>query len=418
VQLHYRYLAKYLPILIIFTPAILTIFFPKVIQIGPFKIGDSENEPSDIVIGLLSILILCWIVKFLLDWPWKWYIQINDLKLKLKSILESNTDEQIKKTTHESLKILNWQHVVSLSLCIMNPFICWLILFISRDHITIGSLDTKRQILSDLNIGVFVSCGLLRVVIQISEHVQKSTASIESKAEKLIHGSVAQEQTFLEIDGTNEIITRLEKIENQMNDTRAKVDIIYSKNKLTIENDMTFLTSKHFRILEKEINELNFKLNTKSLEFDEFLRSDTLEDSEKTSSLHGVSISKHPSYIQDDNGPKYPIEQYSKALSQTPWMKLSQMFPVLEPFIQTSNEFDEHTLNELTLNTDNPLDQLIWLFLGIPLIIHRSIWAVISFIPTRLLRVFYLIVLNILDLLLDMTKKEKDDPVRIETIAE
>lgn len=446
-QLHYQYVVKYLPILIILIPSLLTLFFPEIIKIGDLQIGTSDYKPSAIVVDLCSILTLCWIVKFLLDWPWKWYLQIIDLKLKLSCYLESMMDdEQVKTAAGDDMKELRWQERMSLICCVVTPFLCWGVLLFAREKILVG-LHRDNQILSDLNIAIFVSCGLLRVVIQVSEHIQKSTASIEQRAERLIQSNMRSLahtpqdmhlQPAAQFFGNDmDLLDRMARMEVQIVDMSSKVDQIYSKNKLAIDNNLSFVSSKHFKIIEKEINELNYKLNTRSLELEEALvKAHNVGDytnphaqlqdeassvpplrspeTQTAMSTHGVFLSKHPAYFSDNEGrgPMYPIEEYSRSLARgfPSLLRLNEYFPVLEKLQPNGgqHDFDESALNDLTeMNNNKIIEQVIWMVIYTPIFINRIIWTVVSFVPTRVLRGVYAVALMALDALVYLATKSE-----------
>lgn len=481
-QLHYRYAVKYLPILIILVPSILSLFFPRTIKVGSFQLGNEQSNPSAIVVDMFSILTLCWMVKFLLDWPWKWYLQINGLKAKLESYLDSQysnaTDphqeeahggEEWQATADNSLRQLNWQQGASLVCCVITPFICWWILVFARDKIIVmgASGATSRVVLSDLNVVIFVSCGILRVIIQISEHIQRSTASIEQRTEKwfklatIRRHSTAQHQDqnsgeMQEIKASKrdeELSQRISRLEYQLSEVSSKIQMIYSRNKVTLDNEGTFLSMKHFKILEQEINEINYKLNNKYADLDSVIfrlkeevvgtkqidtnstralveQSDAIESKRPghSSSLHGIVLTKRPTYIpqglNSSSGTlKYPVEEYAKSLKngipgfKSSWVQYlaSTLSPKEEGSVDDNDaehldDLHESNLNKLTdLNGSGNkamVQQVLWFFIDMPLFLQRLIWSMIAYIPTRLLRMVYLVALMILEVLVQITSSK------------
>lgn len=381
-QLHYQYVVRYLPIFVIFIPSLLSLFFPQVIRIGVIQIGNESSNPSSIMVDLFCVLTICWIVKFLLDWPWKWYLQITDLKLRLGDCLDSK-DEKLLDATRESISLLNRQQGISFLSCIVSPFICWSILLMTRERISSG------KIFSDLNIGIFVGCGLIRVIIQASEHVQRSTAAIELKTEKLMQQNAHQrDQTFLEIDSTD-LLMRMERLELMLSQTNGKLDLIYSKNKFNIDNGLSFLSSKHFKILEKEVNELNLKLEAQTSEFDHLLgQIQAPPEQKQRSSLHGAPITKHPTYLRSQG--QLPMEKLFE--QESPMVTFCDYLPALKE----QGEKDMFT-------------HFIWFMATAPLSIHKTIWTIVGFVPTRILKAVYWMVLMVLDVLLELTRDKTRD---------
>lgn len=442
VKRHYQYLVKLLPILIIFLPSLLKIFFPKIIKFGNLEIGDNNNNPSNILIDFFSILLICWIIKFLLDWPWKWYSQINEIKQKLYTLLESdvNSNKDFTKLTNQSLTILKIQQIVSLIMCIGSPFLSGVLLVLARDYIVVIGNDESSQgksslIFSDLNIGIFVSCGIIRVIIQISEHIQQSTASIEIKTEKLISdsnhkNSLEIEQNNNNVHGSNMILDRLNHVEQQLNQLTQKFDNFYNTNKLSIDKNLTFLSSKHFKILEKEINELHFNLHTKTNDLDNKIHTMMIsqdQSPQKTTntqhSLHGIPLSpKKPSYIgggSNSNNSFFPLEQYSKFSKQlpSPLSRLGQFFPLLDD--SDSSDGNDKASNEIAIKELSNLDAIhkydltsrpiVEYLLNFPYLFRKLVWKLISYVPLSVLKSIYFILLSILDILLAKASNNNDE---------
>lgn len=432
VQRHYHYMVKLLPILIIFLPSLLKIFFPKIIKLGKIEIGDNKNNPSNILIDFFSILLICWIIKFLLDWPWKWYSQINEIKQKLYTLLESTQegDDDFRKITNQNLTILKLQQLCSLLLCIGSPFLSGLLLLFARDYIVVIGNDEENDrslIFSDLNIGIFVSCGIIRVVIQISEHIQQSTASIEIKTEKFISKHNNRSSLDIELRSRHQdamILDRITILEQQVKKLTKKFDAFYNTNKLTIENNMTFLSSKHFKILEKEINELHFSLENKTTDLEAQLQAvqsydqqENQKQQQQQSSLHGIPLSpKTPSYFSPkSNNSFFPIDKYSKVARQlpSPLARLTQIFPMLDDSSEEAQETNEIAIKELSnLDAIHKYDltsrPIVEYLLNMPFLFRRLVWKIISYVPLSVLRLVYFILLSILDVLLSKTHKNDD----------
>lgn len=451
VKRHYQYLVKLLPILIIFLPSLLKIFFPKIIKFGNLEIGDNNNNPSNILIDFFSILLICWIIKFLLDWPWKWYSQINEIKQKLYTLLESdvNSNKDFAKLTNQSLTILKIQQIVSLIMCIGSPFLSGVLLVLARDYIVVIGNDESSQgksslIFSDLNIGIFVSCGIIRVIIQISEHIQQSTASIEIKTEKLISDSNHKNSLEIEHNNNNRdsnmILDRLNHVEQQLNQLTQKFDNFYNTNKLSIDKNLTFLSSKHFKILEKEINELHFNLHTKTNDLDNKIHTMMMsqdQSPQKTtntqhSSLHGIPLApKKPSYIgggSNSNNSFFPLEQYSKISKQlpSPLSRLGQFFPLLDD--SDSSDGNDKASNEIAIKELSNLDAIhkydltsrpiVEYLLNFPFLFRKLVWKLISYVPLSVLKSIYFILLSILDILLAKanTNNDENDEMKVKLI--
>ncbi|CAM9020109.1 unnamed protein product [Wickerhamomyces anomalus] len=422
VKRHYQYLVKLLPILIIFLPSLLKIFFPKIIKFGNLEIGDNNNNPSNILIDFFSILLICWIIKFLLDWPWKWYSQINEIKQKLYTLLESdvNSNKDFTKLTNQSLTILKIQQIVSLIMCIGSPFLSGVLLVLARDYIVVI------------------------VIIQISEHIQQSTASIEIKTEKLISDSNHKNSLEIERNNSNRdsnmILDRLNHVEQQLNQLTQKFDNFYNTNKLSIDKNLTFLSSKHFKILEKEINELHFNLHTKTNDLDNKIHTMMIsqdQSPQKTtntqhSSLHGIPLSpKKPSYIgggSNSNNSFFPLEQYSKFSKQlpSPLSRLGQFFPLLDD--SDSSDGNDKASNEIAIKELSNLDAIhkydltsrpiVEYLLNFPFLFRKLVWKLISYVPLSVLKSIYFILLSILDILLAKanTNNDENDEMKVKLI--
>lgn len=432
VKRHYQYLVKLLPILIIFLPPLLKIFFPKIIKLGHFEIGDNKNDPSNILIDFFSILLICWIIKFLLDWPWKWYSQINEIKQKLHALLESTQDEDkdFQKITNQNLTVLKLQRLCALIMCVGSPFLSGVLLLFARSYIAVIGNDEEHEkslIFSDLNIGIFVSCGIIRVVIQISEHIQQSTASIEINTEKFISQLNHKSSLDIELRSNTKnsqptaVLDRLATVEQQLNQLSKKFDAFYGTNKLSIEKNLTFLSSKHFKILEKEINELQFNLHTKTNDLETKIHSIVPPESSSStpeliqrsqhSSLHGIPLSpKKPSHIGSSSNSFFPVEQYSKLAKQlpSPLSRLGQFFPLLNDY---SNQEDSNTEpSEIAMKQLSNLDAIhkydltsrpiVEYLLNFPFVFKHIVWKIVSYVPISVLKAIYLILLGILDVLL------------------
>ncbi|CCH46518.1 hypothetical protein BN7_6111 [Wickerhamomyces ciferrii] len=413
-------------------------------------------------------------IKFLLDWPWKWYGQINEIKQKLYTLLESTKEDQsdFQKITIQNLTILKIQQFCALIMCIGSPFLSGFLLLFARDYIIIiGNDDGNDQslIFSDLNIGIFVSCGILRVVIQISEHIQQSTASIESKTEKFISehnhfNSLDIELRHKEINQNVQLLDRITILERQMNQMSKKFEIFYNNNKFIIENNMTLLTSKHFKILEKEINELHYNIHTRTNDLDSKIHSiittsstttqsfdnnqqqhhqyekenlqpipsnsfttPQIQNHQSNASLHGIPLSpKSPSYHPPSPPSILPFEQYTKLTQQlpSPLSKITSLIPILNPFQDRSTTQDQDIFDaEITMKELSNLDALNKFNLGsrpiveyvinIPFAFKSFTWFIISHIPINVLKIIYFVLLGILDILVSRAGI-KDDQHELE----
>lgn len=465
----------------------MKLFFPRVIRFGEFQLGDDLNHPSTIVVDIFSILLICWVVKFLLDWPWKWYLQISDLEMKLQVYQESVDKDLMGATklnkgdaisgipkhqdiTQKGVDKLHRQHIQALGLCLLAPLLCGVILVVARRHIIlIASVDGganagQGPIFSDLNIGIFVSCGLVRVVIQLSEQVQRSTASIEATTEKIIQIHV-QESLDSELpesvvtydkikdhqSGLIEVQSQLQLLQNDFNNLRGKFEPFYNKNRLTIENDIELLSIRHFKMLEKEVNELNHKLETKNIEVEhlamQFARASTsaqstasssADEEKKPNSLHGVPLGTRTStyMIDPQSGTpvKYPVglpakPQTIKAISSIEKVKL--LFPELIAYStaahsQQLDKFDEEALKQLeTLHDGGYLKvdltvilPLLRFLISLPFLAQRAFWKVVSYVPSQVLKVVYYMLLQGLDTLAEMYHKNQSDISDLNRVAQ
>ncbi|KAH3676306.1 hypothetical protein WICMUC_002102 [Wickerhamomyces mucosus] len=293
IKANYDKLVNLLPSFIILLPALIKILQPKIVQIWLLKTSGTgmnlaqqlkyyENnlKLSNLTVEFFSILIICWIIKFLLDWPWKWYLQINNIKIKYINFNLLHYEEKIKEKIRSNLKVLNWQYFLSLSLCIIAPFLCGLLLLFSRNYIIIIDNHENSVIFSDLNIGLFVSCGLVRIIIQLSENVQSSTASIDINMEKIINDSFQNTilkkkeelSNFFEINHNQELLINLDSklgsLESNINDLNSK----FLKFEKKITQDQKNIPSnnnaihdsillKQFKLLEKEIYQFSRDLS-------------------------------------------------------------------------------------------------------------------------------------------------------------
>lgn len=169
----------YLTLVVISLPSLMAVIIPVV-----------PNTPagSDVAILLtdtLVILIISWIIKYLIEWPWIWLSQIREAKTKLfnsinSTLLMETRSHQFQTNDHqltESLvvlkRLIKYEKLAS-GVCLASIFIGSALMVVTRTYIIVEP-SRKSIVFSNLNISIFIIWGMLKFITSVLDSLRGSS---------------------------------------------------------------------------------------------------------------------------------------------------------------------------------------------------------------------------------------------------
>lgn len=481
----YLSIVNSLPSLIILIPSIIKLVQPNLIQIlflqryqpdynelmkGSLmdqlqKFNEKNLKIGNMALEIFTVCIVCYIIKFILEWPWDWFLKINRSLINLRNFKDSldlyEKDSFIKDNIRSNFNKVKFQYYFSLGLCVIAPFISGGILVLTRSFFDLESSKgehNREVIFTDLNIVLFIICGLIRVIMKLSDNVQESTALIEQEAlsfythlrkaaeeaaradqEDLMNRSMRQDEIlkFLsaKVDTHNSFL-------NSVKEDRSKLDNIlkvqesetHETHRKLIKQDKEITNLRELcKTLQRQLNEHQqdcFQLRDMSpkntspflnrpsspskspnIRSKESISSPTKSSLKNGKSLHGIPLSQSPYLKKDKSLIPIPSKLLDPGNSNNSCnnaildalTKMKAFLPIpsiLTP--NTNNAKNKETLiNEITtLNsyiTSRPIFQYLT---RIPLFWVSLMWTVLSFIPLNLYNAGLWVIIEIIDILL------------------
>lgn len=281
-----RNVIKYFAFVVILLPSIIGILAPSD--------GDSHwtsIDTANAVTDSFMVFLVSWFINFMIEWPWNWNKKIIQAKTRLlegtepfmngNSIGDSmNCDVRTKKVV--AMRKLSKYENYSLLLCFACTWIGAGIMRWSRNYVNMED-SRKKLVFSNLNIMLFLFLEMFRLILILTEKLQKHTADdIQEKIvkhnpsdkEKMIFippGAPGREANKFSgiINGLGSLVPTIKLKSNQQgNWNYQKLDLLQEKTNRQseiIESLLISLANEYSRInltltkLEESVNTLNLR---------------------------------------------------------------------------------------------------------------------------------------------------------------
>ncbi|CUM66694.1 uncharacterized protein PRCAT00004372001 [Priceomyces carsonii] len=169
---------KYFTLIVILLPSIFAVIIPT---------SSGDIDIASIATDGLMIVLVSWFIKFTIEWPWSWMRQIRDTRLKLINHINSTilnnrssmaSDLQLNQEVLINnillIKKLNKLELYSILLSFLGSLFGSALMLWARNYMIIEE-SRKKIVFNNLNICIFMFWGVLRLVLALSEVLQKTT---------------------------------------------------------------------------------------------------------------------------------------------------------------------------------------------------------------------------------------------------
>lgn len=181
-----RGIIKYFALVVILLPSIIGILTPS---------GDGRTsiDVANLVTDSFMVILVSWFINFTIEWPWNWHKNIIEAQDKLLestnafirrvSTTEEVNSEILTKKVKAFKKLSKFENY-SLLLCFACTCMGAGIMRWSRNYINIED-KRRRLVFSNLNIMLFLFLEIFRLVLILTERLQKLTVDdIQEKISK------------------------------------------------------------------------------------------------------------------------------------------------------------------------------------------------------------------------------------------
>lgn len=176
--------------------ALVVILLPSIIGIMTPAMGDNGRTSIDmanLITDSFMVILVSWFINFTIEWPWNWHKNIIEAQSKLLestnafvhrvSTTEEVNSEILTKKIKAFRKLCKYENY-SLLLCFVCTCMGAGIMRWSRNYINIED-SRRRLVFSNLNIMLFLFLEVFRLVLILTERLQKHTVDdIQDKINK------------------------------------------------------------------------------------------------------------------------------------------------------------------------------------------------------------------------------------------
>lgn len=183
-----RGVIKYFALVVILLPSIIGIMTPSMGENGRTSI-----DMANLITDSFMVILVSWFINFTIEWPWNWHKNIIEAQRKLLestnafvhrvSTTEEVNNEILTKKIKAFRKLCKYENY-SLLLCLVCTCMGAGIMRWSRNYINIED-SRRRLVFSNLNIMLFLFLEIFRLVLILTERLQKHTVDdIQDKINK------------------------------------------------------------------------------------------------------------------------------------------------------------------------------------------------------------------------------------------
>ncbi|KAI5960405.1 uncharacterized protein KGF55_004697 [Candida pseudojiufengensis] len=219
--------------IIILLPTLTSILFP----INSNSIPKNE-QIGNFIIDLLTVILISWVVRFTMEWPYNWMKKLQQTKSKLyielKSINNLN-NENADKIILLIRKIYTFE-IIALICCLISSIFSSFLLIWTRKY-TIIDQKRKKMIFNNVNIALLQFWSIFRIMITFIESLQNSSLNLNNSSIHLQNNSNGISNWLQDLkyyflpNLTNQILLDHLQINNKQLD-KLKLDLLKIKKEL------------------------------------------------------------------------------------------------------------------------------------------------------------------------------------------
>ena len=216
--------------IVIILPTLTSIIFPINTKTVP------QNEQiGNFVIDLLTVVLISWVVRFTLEWPYKWMKELETTKTELLQQLNED-DFAIENTDKVVLMVrkINTFQIMALVCCLVSSLLSSVVLIWTRKY-TIIDQKRKKMVFNNVNIALLQFWSIFRIIITFTDSLQYS--SLSNSNSPLYTQSPSFQTWFTDLKQyflpnlTNQILLDHLQVHNRQFD-RLKLDLVKLQKEL------------------------------------------------------------------------------------------------------------------------------------------------------------------------------------------
>ncbi|KAG5421902.1 hypothetical protein I9W82_000995 [Candida metapsilosis] len=216
--------------IVIILPTLTSVIFPISTKSVP------QNEQiGNFIIDLLTVVLISWIVRFTLEWPYNWMKELETTKTKLLQQLNQD-DFAIQHTDKVVLMVrkINTFQIMALVCCLVSSLLSSVLLIWTRKY-TIIDQKRKKMVFNNVNIALLQFWSIFRIIITFTDSLQYS--SMNDNINPLYAQGTSFQTWFTDLKQyflpnlTNQILLDHLQVHNKQFD-RLKLDLIRLQKEL------------------------------------------------------------------------------------------------------------------------------------------------------------------------------------------
>lgn len=216
--------------IVIILPTLTSIIFP----INTKNVPQNE-QIGNFVIDLLTVVLISWVVRFTLEWPYNWMKELESTKTKLLQQLNED-DFAIENTDKVVLMVrkINTFQIMALVCCLVSSLLSSVLLIWTRKY-TIIDQKRKKMVFNNVNIALLQFWSIFRIIITFTDSLQYS--SLNNNHSPIYTQSPSFQTWFSDLKQyflpnlTNQILLDHLQVHNKQFD-RLKLDLIKLQKEL------------------------------------------------------------------------------------------------------------------------------------------------------------------------------------------
>ncbi|KAI5969147.1 hypothetical protein CANMA_001814 [Candida margitis] len=216
--------------IVIILPTLTSIIFP----INTKSIPQNE-QIGNFIIDLLTVVLISWIVRFTLEWPYNWMKELETTRTKLLQQLTED-DFAIEHTNKVIMMVrkINTFQIMALVCCLVSSLLSSVLLIWTRKY-TIIDQKRKKMVFNNVNIALLQFWSIFRIIITFTDSLQYS--SLNNSNSPLYTQSPSFQTWFSDLKQyflpnlTNQILLDHLQVHNKQFD-RLKLDLIKLQKEL------------------------------------------------------------------------------------------------------------------------------------------------------------------------------------------
>ncbi|ODQ80971.1 hypothetical protein BABINDRAFT_118689 [Babjeviella inositovora NRRL Y-12698] len=191
-------LASIFTFIIILVPTAIEVLSPH-LNHSDFSLAHHRHLPaySKLLIDMIMLVLVSWLVKFLMEWPWFWFERVKVAQSQWQLTAETWAEEiRLPQQDHEHsmhvtphnpyhkrLSNLQMARYTAFCLCVAGPFLGAYLMVASRQHFVIERYrqTSESVVFNDFNVVLFLTWGAIRFIRQLTKTVEENTTQRDSE---------------------------------------------------------------------------------------------------------------------------------------------------------------------------------------------------------------------------------------------